>query len=337
MMARLLSRATITSMYRLLSVGVVLFATSAYVSQTHAGFVNFGTGANQFTMEFVTIGNPGNAPDIAGSPNPAGAVAYEYSMGKFEVSETMINKFNASQSLQITMDTRGLDSPATNVSWNEAARFVNWLNTSTGHAAAYKFTTSDVNDNIELWTLGDAGYDPSNPYRNSLAKYVLPTYNEWYKAAYYNPVDNNYYDFPNGSNTAPAPIFAGNSDNTAVYSFSFSQGPAGVFHTGGVSPYGAQGLGGNVFEWDESSSDLTNNLASDFRGLRGGSWWSDSGRLSRLFRSTAAPTYSQLDIGFRVAMLPDAPVPEPSTLVIGTLFGLGGLLAKRRSMSARSF
>jgi hypothetical protein len=32
-------------------------------------------------------------------------------------------------------------------------------------------------------------------------------------------------------------------------------------------------------------------------------------------------------LGFRVAM---DPVPEPSMMVIGTLFGLGGLMAKRR-------
>jgi hypothetical protein len=35
--------------------------------------------------------------------------------------------------------------------------------------------------------------------------------------------------------------------------------------------------------------------------------------------------------GFRVASLSsDAVVPEPSMMVIGTLFGLGGLVAKRR-------
>jgi hypothetical protein len=32
------------------------------------------------------------------------------------------------------------------------ARFVNWLNASTGHSAAYKFTTVGFNDNIALWS-----------------------------------------------------------------------------------------------------------------------------------------------------------------------------------------
>ena len=124
---------------------------------SEAGTVTFGSGANTFTMDFATIGNPGNAADTTGAPNPAGAVAYEYGLGKFEVGEDMINKFNASQSLQITKNTRGTAKPATSVSWNEAARFVNWLNTSTGNQAAYKFTTGGVNDNIALWTSGEDG------------------------------------------------------------------------------------------------------------------------------------------------------------------------------------
>jgi hypothetical protein len=33
---------------------------------------SFGMGANALTMEFVTIGNPGNAADITGSPSNAG-------------------------------------------------------------------------------------------------------------------------------------------------------------------------------------------------------------------------------------------------------------------------
>ena len=97
-----------------------------------AGIITFGIGANAFDMEFVAIGNPGNADDTTGSPNPAGSVAYAYNMGKYEVSEDMITKFNASQTLQITQGSRGANKPATSVSWNEAARFTNWLNTSTG-------------------------------------------------------------------------------------------------------------------------------------------------------------------------------------------------------------
>jgi formylglycine-generating enzyme required for sulfatase activity len=284
-------------------------------------------------MEFVPIGNPGNAADITGSPNPAGAVGYEYGIGKFEVSEDMINKFNASQGLQITKDTRGVNKPATDVSWNEAARFVNWLNTSTGGFAAYKFTTSGVNDDIALWTDADTlDYQAANPYRSKRATYVLPSYNEWYKAAYYDPSNSTYYDFPTGSNTAPTAVASGTGAGTAVYGQTPAQGPADVDQAGGLSPYGVMGLGGNVFEWEESSFDLANSSNSSSRVFRGGGWVNDSSDLSSSTRyEVFLPTAGGGLIGFRVASLSsDAAIPEPSMMVIGTLFGLGGLMAKRR-------
>jgi formylglycine-generating enzyme required for sulfatase activity len=301
---------------------------------SQAGTITFGSGGNTFNMEFVTIGNAGNAADTNGAPNPAGAVAYEYGLGKFEVSEDMIEKFNASQSLQITKDTRGTAKPATSVSWNEAARFVNWLNTSTGNQAAYKFTTGGVNDNIALWTSGDAGYDVNNKYRNSLAKYVLPSYNEWYKAAYYDPTNSTYYQYATGSDTAPTAVASGTDAGTAVYNQSFGQGPANVDQAGGLSPYGVMGLGGNVFEWEESSGDLTNSSGSSSRGIRGGYWhFGSSDMLSSTRNIGSLPGVdTSANVGFRVASLSSsaAAVPEPSMMVIGTLFGLGGLMAKRR-------
>jgi formylglycine-generating enzyme required for sulfatase activity len=299
---------------------------------SQAGVVSFGTGSNQFQMEFVTIGNPNNAADTTGSPNSAGAVGYEYGIGKFEVSEDMITKFNASQSLQITKNTRGPNKPATGVSWNEAARFVNWLNTSTGGFDAYKFTTGGVNDDIALWTASDTlDYDSANPYRSKRATYVLPSYNEWYKAAYYNPSNSTYYNFTNGSDTAPTAVASGTVAGTAVYNQDSGQGPADVGQAGGLSPYGVMGLGGNVFEWEESSFDLANSSGSSVRGIRGGDWQSNSTGLSSSSRGggSGSPSDGRSDIGFRVASLPPA-VPEPSMMVIGTLFGLGGLMAKRR-------
>jgi hypothetical protein len=48
----------------------------------------FGSGGNSFEVEFVTIGQPGNPPDA--NPNPAGAVAYKYRIGKYEISDQML-------------------------------------------------------------------------------------------------------------------------------------------------------------------------------------------------------------------------------------------------------
>ena len=93
------------------------------------------------------------------------------------------------------------------------------------------------------------------------------------------------------------------------------------------------GLGGNVYEWEESSYDLLNSSGSSSRGIRGGSWFDDSGVLSSSTRIIGNPSDGDDLMGFRVASLASsAPpaVPEPSMMVIGTLFGLGGLMAKRR-------
>ena len=323
-------------------------AAVSLVSSVQSAVVSFGSGPNVFQMEFVTIGNPNNAADTTGSPNPAGAVGYTYDIGKFEVSEDMITKFNASQSLQITKDTRGVNKPATSIAWNEAARFVNWLNTSTGGFAAYKFTTSGVNDNIALWTSSDTlDYDSSNSYRSIRAKYVLPSYNEWHKAAYYDPnksIVAGYWDYATGSDSAPTAVTGGTDAGTAVYDQDFFQGgPADVNQAGGLSPYGVMGLGGNAFEWEESSFDLANSNGSSSRGIRGGHWLGGSNSQSSSARQYDGFFFPDLEInniGFRVATnggsgggVGGGEVPEPSTLAI---FGLGALGMAFRSRRRKS-
>jgi hypothetical protein len=93
------------------------------------------------------------------------------------------------------------------------------------------------------------------------------------------------------------------------------------------------GLGGNVWEWEESSLDLLNNDGSSFRGIRGGSWYNSSSIQSPSSRNYAVPFSENNTVGFRVASQfssPAAAVPEPGTLLLGTLLGLGGYLGKRR-------
>ena len=50
-------------------------ATAQLVTQS------FGIGANAFNIDFVTIGNSGNAADTTGYPNSVGSVAYTYILG----------------------------------------------------------------------------------------------------------------------------------------------------------------------------------------------------------------------------------------------------------------
>jgi hypothetical protein len=121
----------------------VLLATSfvpAFTNRVAAD--TFGSDANLFDIEFVGIGDLGNAPDISGDPNPdfPGSVAYGYRIGKYEVSEGMITIANIEGGFGITQSNRGPDKPATLVSWIEAIKFINWLNTSTSRQAAYKLS-----------------------------------------------------------------------------------------------------------------------------------------------------------------------------------------------------
>ncbi len=310
-------------------------ATLLMANQTaHAQSVTFGSGSNAFTMEFVPIGNPGNADDTTGNPNPAGSVGYTYNMGKFEVSEDMITKYNAdfgtANGLAITKDARGTNKPATGVSWNEAARYVNWLNTSTGGTAAYKFSTSGVNDNIALWTSGDAGFDASNPFRNSLATYVLPSMDEWYKAAYYNPTTSQYGDYPSSDGLEPMGVASGTTDKTAVFAQLLSQGPADITQAGGLSAYGIMGMGGNVWELEETTLDLSNGSGSLRRGIQGGFWGNSNLFLRASSRENVIAANESSSVGFRVASLNS--VPEPSSVALMTIATLGiGMTRRRRS------
>ena len=279
-------------------------------------------------MEFVTIGNPNNAADTTGRPNPVGSVAYTYNLGKHEVSRDMITKANAAGSLGITLEDmssyggNGLLRPATGISYYEAAKYVNWLNTSTGGTAAYKF----VGGTFQLWSAGDAGYNSNNLFRNSLAKYWLPSSNEWYKGAYGN-LNGTWNDYPNGSNSAPTAVAGGTAANTAVYGQSSSTGPADITSAGGLSAYGTMGQGGNVYEWNETAYDGSNNTVGEIRELRGGVWNGFGDHLGASSRTTTAPTEELNNLGFRVAS-----VPEPSALSLLAI-GLSGLALVRRRRS----
>ena len=279
-------------------------------------------------MDFVTIGNPNNAADTTGRPNPVGSVAYTYNLGKHEVSRDMITKANAAGSLGITLEDmssyggNGLLRPATGISYYEAAKYVNWLNTSTGGTAAYKF----VGGTFQLWSAGDAGYNSNNLFRNSLAKYWLPSSNEWYKGAYGN-LNGTWNDYPTGSNSAPTAVAGGTAANTAVYGQSTSTGPADITSAGGLSAYGTMGQGGNVYEWNETAYDGSNNTVGEIRELRGGVWNGFGDHLGASSRTTTAPTEELNNLGFRVAS-----VPEPSALSLLAI-GLSGLALVRRRRS----
>ena len=276
-----------------------------------------------FTMDFVDIRGGSNADDTA-----YGAVAYDYRMSTHEVSGAMIDAYNANSGGPAI--TRSLawtaSEPAANVSWNEAARFVNWLNVSSGYSPAYKFDSGSIlgNDNIALWVPGDVGYDASNPFRNGRAVYVLPSEDEWYRAAYFDPAAGVYWDYATGSDSAPTPVSGGTAAGTAVYD---GQPWADITDAGGLSPFGTMGQNGNVEEWIESSFTAPNDSPDELRVYRGGSWWTgDSVNLLSALRSGGSPSVGSNTIGFRVAS-----VPEPSGMLLILVGGLCRVLRRSRA------
>ena len=293
---------------------------------------SFGNGVNQFEIEFVTIGDPGNPADSTGSPDPAGSVGYSYRMGIYEISEDMVNKAKllseaSGSPLSMATSNRGPNRPVTSITWLNIARFVNWLNTSKGYTPAYKF---DVNGSFQLWEPSDVGYDESNRYRNRLAAYFLPSVDEWHKAAYYDPNAEVYYDFPTASNSVPDGIdFAGDLDFEAVFHDGGSnRNPNNITNVGLLSPYGTAGQGGNAWEFLETHADLENDSTTGERVVRG-MGWTGSGFLpsamSSNFYLTSASDVRYSDAGFRVASI----IPEPTTCTLA-LAALCLVVGRRR-------
>ena len=287
----------------------------------------FSHNANSFQMQFVKIGDAGNSGKNAGLSRPIGDVNYEYWMGKFEVDAWQIAVGNASGIVGVSVAdwnhrgyTFGTNPPATGISWQEAARFVNWMNISKGYSPAYKFasygpfnsydpTYTGLNDMMMLWDPNDVGYNPNNPFRNSRARYFLPSLDEWFKAAFYDPTLNSgnggYWDFPTTSNTAPTPVPGG-----AVGAVYDSQtGPANVDDAGSLSWYGTMAQGGNVYELAETAFDLNNNDINKNRAVVGGNWGSPATQISSdfMFSSTPSAPNDSYGIGFRVAMVVEPP------------------------------
>ncbi|MBN2455503.1 MAG: SUMF1/EgtB/PvdO family nonheme iron enzyme [Sedimentisphaerales bacterium] len=163
--------------------------------------------------------------------------------------------------------------------------------------------------------------------RQADATWVIPTENEWYKAAYhYNDgVTGNYFNYPTSSNSIPsndliAPDPGNNAtfyDNGHTLGSPYWRTEVGA-HENSDSPYGTFDMGGNVWDWNEAT------ISDSYRGVRGGSFDDlDGFYLASSCRDYAFPPYYEgLTVGFRVAY-----IPEPVTLL---LLGLGAVMLRKR-------
>jgi sulfatase modifying factor 1 len=322
--------------------------------------------AHAVTIDWVTVGDPGNTADTTGDPNPAGAVADSFQIMKFEFTNQQYTAFlnsvdpsgtnpnsvynanmgsNARGGITNTGTTNGSryavksnmgDKPVNYVSWFDAARVSNWLmNGATG--------TSSMETGA--YTLNNATSGTA-PAVNPGATFYIPTEDQWYKAAYYKGGSTNagYWDYATQSNSVPTAVTsgstgigsAGSAGNFANYNQGADWGSpvqngnvTTVGTNGGTSAYGAFDMSGNVWEWN----DLTGAAGSSLV-LRGGGWFSDNAfDLSSSSRDSLHPSNRSVSIGFRLAS--PVAVPEPSTWVMG-LAGIacGGWQMYRRRKRA---
>jgi len=300
----------------------------------------FGTGDNQFTLDFTTIGNAGQQ-----------GVAYNYRIGTYAISQNQINAAIASGLVGVTEGSWSGDQPST-LNWCQTATFVNWLNTSTGFLPAYNLTSSSY-----LWTATDSGYDPNNPYRSSAAKYFMPSDREYYKAAFGKSDGSGFTLYATASDTPPIAVASGTDAGTAVYGAVGFQA-ASVYQSGGLSAYGTMGQVGNIFEWTDTLFTREVWLLGDsirlfningtpvtdvqelrtFAGVRGANYIDGSylaGINGSVFSDISAsgggeltPTFDLVRglVGFRVASV----IPEPSTYALFGIGAIGLLLVRRR-------
>ena len=275
----------------------------------------FGAGANQFEIDFVLIS--GDASSAVGTSIGSGKTfsdpSNDYRMGVYEITNDQWNKFtniygtptgSPSSAYDESSHWKGTNVPTNTMSWYEAAQFVNWLNTSSCYQAAYKFTgRQGLRDYAFVpWDVTDAGYDPSNPFRNSEAFYFLPTEDEWVKAAYWNGTTLQTYATIDDS----MPV-------AGVYTnYDGAVGQPWDVGSGSEELNGTFDMMGNIWEWMESPYDSGDYLSGSNRGIRGGSCLNyDSVLLSSSRRHTFPTFFDGFTLGFRVAS-----IPEPQTYYV---------------------
>ena len=305
---------------------IVLLFLAASIFWNHTVFADtFGVGTNQFAIDFKSISNPNNAPDVTGF----GSVPYDFKISKYEISSSMVHSAIAGGLSDVTTGPWSENQPAATMNWYEAAAFVNWLNVTKGYQNAYNLSydngwTMQLWDTDQAWQLGG-----ENLFRHKDTYYFLPSENEWYKAAYHknDGVTGNYWLYPTASNDMPTPTVSGTEPETAVFG-GLSAEPADVFASGGFSAYETMGQGGNVFEWTETAYSGSNSDPSSARSVRGDDYDLDGSALASTERGSVMPISEQSYIGFRVAT-----VPEPSTYALLLLSGAASLWAFKRRKS----
>ena len=287
-----------------------------------------------FDMRY--IGNPGNTPDPTPygppyDPYYHGQVNYDYQIGTYEATVAQYTEFlnakatsdpyglyddsmstgggagsgyifrsGASGSYTYSVASGKENQPVRHVTLYDSMRFCNWL-----HNGQEDGDTESGSYNMSLGLFAD---------RQEGATWVIPSEDEWYKAAYYDSVNELYYDYPNGTDDIPDEP----TDETSTRVFNFGDIPywpgyfTSVGETTGRSPYGVYDMGGNVEEW----TDTMDAPYYQYRVVRGGSLYDAEDEL----RSSSSIPYrpdTEGIFGFRIAYI----IPEPASCLLMLLGG----------------
>ncbi|MBI4578863.1 MAG: SUMF1/EgtB/PvdO family nonheme iron enzyme [Planctomycetes bacterium] len=315
-----------------------------------------GASAKAVNIQSVVVANPGNAGELSGTggeggdPRICGSVAYIYEMGKFEVTEdqyatflnavaqtdpyglysNMMNIGRSGTSGNYRYNGASSSRPVSWLSWGDAARFCNWLTNGQPGISGYDGNGQPIFDPVpqNANSTEDGSYYLNGATTNAAlmavtrkanAIWVIPSEDEWYKAAYHknDGVTANFWDYPTRTNTMPIaenPPGGVNSVN-ARHDGNPEPKPVGAYIYA-ASPYGTFDQGGNLWEWTEA-------VVSVGRQLRGGSFDLDASATWALGRGFYFNPNRELSYtGFRVAY-----IPEPATVC---LLMIGALLARRK-------
>jgi len=300
-------------------------------------------------VETVTVGDAGNAADT----NGYGGVAYEFNIGKNEITigqyVAFLNSVAASDhyglfttnyntasdvlgirrqgasgsytysaiatgNSPITYTPEGISNrPVSYTTWFSAARFANWL-----HNGA----TNGASTETGAYTLN--GATSGFIARNLDARWWIPTEDEWYKAAYYRRGNRNagYWLYPTQSSVAPGNrvLSISNQANIALpdgngkYSLTQNWYVAGPNYLAAVGSYSGSAGPYGTFDQGGNLQEWTDAVQGDLRIARGGNFRSSPQEISSSARAAIVPTWWNASTTIRLATT--APLPQLPTLVV---------------------
>jgi sulfatase-modifying factor enzyme 1 len=241
-----------------------------------------------YDFDWATIGDTNNSAFTGTHPfwpvYGRGSVSYRYRISKYEVTTAQwmeyVNTFST-QSDDNTFFARpsfwgarrdetydgpgarfvlretpnAANMPVFGLSWRESARYVNWLNND--KSASPDAITNGAYDTSTFGQNPD-GTITDQRTRNADARFWIPTWDEWLKAAHYNPATDGWNVWPNIDDLEPVPGMPG-VGTTSVGVMNGDCGgevlrcpydiALGAYDV--TSTYGLYDLSGGTSEWTE--------------------------------------------------------------------------------------